>query len=670
MNAKIRLPPVSKVEQDILQIEAARHFLDKQIQEIQNSNASWFRKFVDISKAEFARQKLGSYIVQGVQTGDTELLSEVAKDVRDYTMTMKDALKPVADTIKPLRQVIKKTASLVDNIATTSFADLANQPISNEKLEQILEVATDTRNISRNDQVPLLEKIHSVLQSNQERQDREDSRAHEERRESRRDMMIFMRKFIDGFADKFQFGFKGGGNTIDFVGTFRDKAFSILRILMAPESFAIGWTGAQLMKLHGMVYGAVTTLFNRVIGTVVKRFPLIAMAAGVYQSVTDYLETAIKKEAFNTSEVSAGLAGALAGTTNDFRGKMENVLKGAGIGAGIGMIGGPIGVIAGAIIGGGLGLLFNHLGPEKIAQWLDDAGTAVRRGAEFFLGFSLIDEADLRSRIDQTQAHLDEKQKEFNEKNAELLRLNEVLRDAMARGDTQLIEATKQKIDDVKDSIEKIQANIERDKTLLAEYTDELVNGPKTLWGWFGDQYRNFSEFIDGFFIDLEKKVNEYKDAFIEYINNWWENSYIKSFMDGIADKFKSIMESIEAKFKWIDEKINYFWSWLNWGNEEKKVTAAPQPPKQVPLAVQRIEDAFAADGFRNNALYPSAQSRTVGLRTTLQQKQFEEALRRRAEQLQLMNINNSTNTVVNSPVNNTITSRPNPVDTSTNLYY
>ena len=87
-----------------------------------------------------------------------------------------------------------------------------------------------------------------------------------------------------------------------------------------------------------------------------------SIAAGIIWMVVDAIRGALK-----FGGAGGALGGALGGMDKGLMGAFKNMGKYALIGAGIGLIGGPVGVIGGGLIGAAIGAVLGYIGGEKLA---------------------------------------------------------------------------------------------------------------------------------------------------------------------------------------------------------------------------------------------------------------------------------------------------------------
>lgn len=87
-----------------------------------------------------------------------------------------------------------------------------------------------------------------------------------------------------------------------------------------------------------------------------------SIAAGVIWMVVDAIRGALK-----FGGAGGALGGALGGMDKGFMGAFKNMGKFALIGAGIGLIGGPVGILGGGLIGAAIGAILGYIGGEKLA---------------------------------------------------------------------------------------------------------------------------------------------------------------------------------------------------------------------------------------------------------------------------------------------------------------
>lgn len=101
-----------------------------------------------------------------------------------------------------------------------------------------------------------------------------------------------------------------------------------------------------------------------------------SIIAGVVWGIVDAISAVFKSDEWGVSKLSAGLAGFFAGSGE---GGIKDAFKGMGkwalIGAGIGLLTGPIGALAGGLIGGALGGILGFVGGEKVAKAFDAIGS-------------------------------------------------------------------------------------------------------------------------------------------------------------------------------------------------------------------------------------------------------------------------------------------------------
>jgi len=113
------------------------------------------------------------------------------------------------------------------------------------------------------------------------------------------------------------------------------------------------------------------------------------LAGGLLWAVMDGIKGFLKADEWGTSKVSSVLGGILGGTGDGLKGAFTGMGKYAMIGAGIGLLGGPVGVLAGGLIGAAIGGLLGWIGGEKIANTFDKIGAWFsEKWGELTAGFS------------------------------------------------------------------------------------------------------------------------------------------------------------------------------------------------------------------------------------------------------------------------------------------
>lgn len=126
--------------------------------------------------------------------------------------------------------------------------------------------------------------------------------------------------------------------------------------------------GFNLLEKLGLA-GVASTLFP----ALMKALPFAMIAGGILWGVLDGIWAVGQAENWGVSEVSAAMAGFLAGKGEGWDNALKNAGKGALIGGGIGLAaGGPIGMLVGALLGAAVFGILGYFGPEKVAKFIDD----------------------------------------------------------------------------------------------------------------------------------------------------------------------------------------------------------------------------------------------------------------------------------------------------------
>lgn len=664
----VNLPQVNQVQSDILSIESARQILDAKINEIQQSNANWFSKFAQITKAEFARQRLGAYIIKGVETQNAELLAEVAKDVQRFNEQARDDLRdhPIIENLEKTERQMRKASEALAITAVTDASGKRGRPATTTQqldyLKSILDISTDTRDETKDGVKPGIEGINDKLEQLIGRDDFRQSIHIEEERERKNRENMFFSQFMKTFSRLFSFGkFGSSGNYVEGIQSNLMKAIGFL---LSPEKMVLGMATSKMMLLQGAVVGGVLRMVNMVIGTAIKGFPIFAAAAGIHQSINDYFEGEILSKSFNSSQISAGMAGFLSGMSNDLMGKIKNASKWAGIGAGIGMVGGPIGILVGAMIGGTLGLVLNYIGPEKIAEWLDNAAAWARDAAYKLFGWTVDEEAD-RARVENLRNQINKLQDEYRQKQDKIAALRLEMENAVASGDQARIDSIQKQIEEEQSNLQLMEQKIAERQQALSSAQIERTTIWEDGWNFLIDRWNGLTGWFDQKMMDIGNWFTAKKDELTTTITQWWENSYIKYFIDEVPKKIQEMFNTIDNVFRKIDEKWNNI---IGWFSDIGSKLFGPDPK-----AARSTQSGFIVDPAGNmhiaeEIFVPPVSKRTSNLNKTLIDKtQREEA--EKVRQNLLTSVDNRVNHIVNAPVNNTVTIRPNPIDTGAPLY-
>jgi hypothetical protein len=146
------------------------------------------------------------------------------------------------------------------------------------------------------------------------------------------------------------------------------------KIANTGDNFASGDVGKGVMgSLMGAVLAnsgiKVPSFVSSIASSAGALAPVVMIAGGILWGAMDGIKAILKADEWGTSKVSAFLGGFFSGET-----MFGNMGKWALMGAGIGLVGGPIGMVAGGVIGAVAGAVLNWIGPEKVAQTFDKIG--------------------------------------------------------------------------------------------------------------------------------------------------------------------------------------------------------------------------------------------------------------------------------------------------------
>jgi len=100
-----------------------------------------------------------------------------------------------------------------------------------------------------------------------------------------------------------------------------------------------------------------------------------AIMAGVAMAIKDGFDGYFKSEEWGVSKLAGTIGGLFGGIDSGLKGALWGGMKWALIGAGIGSVVPVIGTAIGGAIGALLGALLGWIGGEKIAKFIDNAGT-------------------------------------------------------------------------------------------------------------------------------------------------------------------------------------------------------------------------------------------------------------------------------------------------------
>ena len=130
-----------------------------------------------------------------------------------------------------------------------------------------------------------------------------------------------------------------------------------------------------------------------------------AITGGLVWAAADGITGYLKAEDWGVSKLSAVVSSAFAGTSDGMVGAFKNAGKWALLGAGYGLMGGPVGVIAGGLIGAAIGGILGWIGGERIAKFVRDFDVSElweQAKAEMLSGF-----AGLKKLVPQVLAGFD-----------------------------------------------------------------------------------------------------------------------------------------------------------------------------------------------------------------------------------------------------------------------
>ena len=125
----------------------------------------------------------------------------------------------------------------------------------------------------------------------------------------------------------------------------------------------------------GLGGGALGAGIGAAMGGVGKMIGPAALLAGVAMAIKDAIGGYFKSEEWGVGKLSATIGGLFGGMDSGLKGALWGGMKWALIGAGIGSVVPVIGTAIGGAIGALLGALLGFIGGEKIAKFIDNAGT-------------------------------------------------------------------------------------------------------------------------------------------------------------------------------------------------------------------------------------------------------------------------------------------------------
>ena len=173
----------------------------------------------------------------------------------------------------------------------------------------------------------------------------------------------FLDKFLDIQEDK-----AGAGVTIDG----KKQSRGIMGLLSGIFGFGTLGAGKGILA---RVFGALVPMkAPQLIKGLVKRTPILGLAAGLIWMATDAIVGVGKADLWNVSKVNAGVSAAIGGTDKGLKGAFKNAGKWALIGAGVGSFVPVVGTIAGGLIGAAIGGILGWIGGERISGFLSKVG--------------------------------------------------------------------------------------------------------------------------------------------------------------------------------------------------------------------------------------------------------------------------------------------------------
>ena len=161
------------------------------------------------------------------------------------------------------------------------------------------------------------------------------------------------------------------------LGGVKDRAVEVVKkaggwISGLLNDFGI-WTLVGMNTLVGTLKTTILGALGTVGKMIVKAFPVVALATGLYIAIGDAVAGWFSADAWGVSKIAGMIGGLLGGLNNGVMGMLQNAGKWALIGAGIGSVVPVVGTLLGGLIGAVFGGILGYFGGEKIAQVVQNA---------------------------------------------------------------------------------------------------------------------------------------------------------------------------------------------------------------------------------------------------------------------------------------------------------
>ncbi len=242
-------------------------------------------------------------------------------------------------------------------------------------------------------------------------------------------------------------------------------------------------------------------------GTV--RSPLFALASGIGIGVMDGVDATLKKDEFNSSKTASFIGGFLSGDGN--KGIMswaKQMGKWALLGAGAGMVAGPVGALTGAFIGMALGGITKMLGADYISDKFDQLGNFFKRQSDLIFGSSfLLNDEDIAKRKQDTQNAIKTQTDKLNGLNEKLLMQQKLLNVAILEGDQNNIDNIRNNITSIKNNIEDQSESLEREREKMNQVLEDEKLKDMSGLERLGHGLKEYTEGLKYIFYDTPKSM-------------------------------------------------------------------------------------------------------------------------------------------------------------------